>query len=153
MKWFVLHKFIKELQHSHILESGERRAVGMEQRAESMEHGAERGQRAESKEQRAKGREQKDGIPFLISGRENPNLCRFFERKGCYPFCIEYRVESRESGAEGRGQRARSKEQKDGIPFLISGRENPNLCRFFEQKGWHPFSHHWQGKSKPLQVF
>jgi hypothetical protein len=82
MKWFVLHKFIKELQHSHILESGEQWAWSRGRRAWSMVQ-------REGKEQRAKSREQKDGIPFLISGRENPNLCRFFERKGCYPFCIE----------------------------------------------------------------
>jgi len=45
MKWLVLHKFIKELQHSHILE-----------RAESREHGAW------SREQGAE-----DRIPFSSS--------------------------------------------------------------------------------------
>jgi len=175
----------------------------------------------------------KDGIPFLIRGRENPNLCRLFVRKGCYPF--RNRIAGREQRAEGchpfphqrqgkskplqafctegmlsiwkqdSGQRAESrrmaslfsseagkiqtfagflygrdaihletgiagKEQKDGIPFLIRGRENPNLCRLFVRKGcypfgnriagkeqraegWHPFSHQRQGKSKPLQAF
>jgi hypothetical protein len=63
------------------------------------------------------GKEQKDGIPFLIRGRENPNLCRLFVRKGCYPF----------------GNR-------------IAGREQ-------RAEGCHPFSHQRQGKSKPLQAF
>jgi hypothetical protein len=47
----------------------------------------------------------RDGIPFLISGRENPNLYRFFEQKGCYPFDKGQREWSMVQRAKGKERR------------------------------------------------